>query len=279
MSRYLIVDVFTEIPFAGNQLGVFPDAAGIAAERMQQLACELGFSETAFVLPPAGDGDARLRIFTPRTEIAFAGHPVLGCAFVLGTERPQPRLRLETSAGVIPVELTRKDGRVVSGWMRQPIPQVEVYPRQAELLAALGLRRSELPVEEYGNGLQHVLVELASAEALRALAPSFADLQRLGEVCVSCFAQSARGWKTRMFAPGLGVAEDPATGSAAGPLAVHLARHGRIRFSEKIEISQGEELGRPSVLQARAVGSPRQIERVEVGGGAVIVAEGQFLAA
>src|SRR5205823_13896797 len=132
---------------------------------------------------------------------------------------------------------------------------------------------SELPVELYDNGARHVYVALRSEEEVAALAPDLARLRKLDVLGTNCFAGSGARWKTRMFAPGAGVPEDPATGSAAGPLAVHLARHGRIDFGQEIEIRQGVEVGRPSLLYARAAGSAQGLERVEVGGSAVIVAE------
>ena len=119
-------------------------------------------------------------------------------------------------------------------------------------------------------------LELASKEEVAGLAPDFAALGRLTDAGVNCFAGSGTQWKTRMFAPVSGVAEDPATGSAAGPLAMHLVRHGRIAAGEEIEISQGDEIGRPSKLYARVTGTPQQVELVEVGGSAVIVARGEF---
>jgi trans-2,3-dihydro-3-hydroxyanthranilate isomerase len=121
-----------------------------------------------------------------------------------------------------------------------------------------------------------VYVELAGEAAVARLRPDLGKLGELGELCVSCFAGAGRSWKTRMFAPGLGVAEDPATGSAAGPLAVHLARHGRIAFGEQIEIRQGAEIGRASLLYARADGAGERIERVAVGGAAVTVGGGEL---
>ena len=161
--------------------------------------------------------------------------------------------------------------------MSQPIPSWQPYEREAELLAALDVEGSGLPVEVYVNGPRHVYVELADEPAVAALAPDLHALGALGELGVSCFAGAGDSWKTRMFAPGLGVSEDPATGSAAGPLAVHLARHGRIEFGQEIAIRQGIEAGRPSLLQARAVGSADALERVEVGGSAVIVARGELM--
>jgi trans-2,3-dihydro-3-hydroxyanthranilate isomerase len=276
--RYVVADVFTDRPLAGNQVAVFTDAREVPEELLQPLAREINFSETVFVYHPEAGGHARIRIFTPAAEIPFAGHPTLGTAFVLAAPLQLGEIRLETGSGIVPVKLDRDEtGRITFGRMEQPLPTIEPYEEQAELLAALGVERSELPIEAYDNGIKHVYVALESEADVAALKP---DLGRLGELPAAlgfnCFAGSDSKWKTRMFAPGGGVAEDPATGSAAGPLAVHLARHGRIRFGDEIEISQGAEIGRPSTLYARAEGSPERLERVEVGGSAAVVARGEF---
>ena len=214
--RYVVVDVFTDTPLAGNQLAVFTDARGLETETMQALAREMNFSESVFVLPSEGDGHARIRIFTPASELPFAGHPTLGAAFVLGA----------------PLQL---------------------------------------------DGIRHAYVCLGSSGEVAALRPDFARLSKLDAVLgVNCIAGSGLHWKTRMFAPGGGVQEDPGTGSAAGPLALHVARHGRISFGDEIEISQGAEVGRPCTLYARVAGSAERVERVEVGGSAVVVAHGEF---
>jgi trans-2,3-dihydro-3-hydroxyanthranilate isomerase len=276
--RYVVADVFTDKPLEGNQLAVFTDGRGVEPELMQRLAFEIGFSETVFVLPAETDGDARIRIFTPATELAFAGHPTLGTAFVLGAPTQLALVRLETGAGTVPVELERDGGgRIVFGRMQQPLPTVTSTENAAGVLAALGVERSELPVETYDNGAVYAYVALPSEEAVAAVRPDFARLEEeLGPVGACCFAGAGRRWKMRMFAPGGGIAEDPATGSAAGPLACHLARHGRIPWGEEIEISQGVELRRPSTLFVRVDGTAEQIDRVEVGGSAVIVARGEF---
>ncbi len=274
--EFVIADVFTRTPLQGNQLAVFTDARGLSSDEMQALAKEMNFAESVFVLPPEGEGDARVRIFTPASELPFAGHPVLGTAVVLGGLRGLGVVRLETGLGVVPVALEHEGDGVAFGRMEQPIPDGRPYERAAELLAALGLERSLLPIEAYRNGPLHVYVELESEEAVAALQPDLSALAALPDVGANCFAGSGRRFKTRMFAPALGVPEDAASGSAAGPLAVHLARHGRIPFGEEIEISQGAELGRPSTLYARATGSAERIERVEVGGAAVVVASGAF---
>jgi len=275
--RYVVCDVFTDTALAGNQLAVFTDARDLDPLTMQALAREMNFSESVFVLPPqAPEADVRIRIFTPAAELPFAGHPTLGTAFVLAGPLQKIVIRLETGAGVVPVALERQGAEIVFGWMEQPIPTWESYDSTDDLSAALGVSGSRLPVEAYTKGPKHMFVELESADAVAAVTPDMAALARLTDSGTSCFAPTDGGWKTRMFAPADGIAEDPATGSAAGPLAVHLARHGRIAFGEEITISQGVELGRPSTLYARADGSAERIERVLVGGSAKIVARGEF---
>jgi trans-2,3-dihydro-3-hydroxyanthranilate isomerase len=275
--RYVVCDVFTDTPLTGNQLAVFTDAREMPEELLQPLAREMNFSETVFTLPSEGDGHVRIRIFTPSIELPFAGHPTLGSAFVLAGPLSLDEIRLETGRGVVPVRLERDGNRIVFGRMEQPLPTVEPFAQEAELLAALGVDRAELPVELYDNGAQHVYVCLGSPEEVAALKPDVSRLEGLsGVVGINCFAGSGAKWKTRMFAPAGGVPEDPATGSAAGPLALHLARHGRIQFGDEIEISQGVEINRPSTLYARAEGTADDVQRVEVGGSAVIVARGEF---
>ncbi|MEJ7569491.1 MAG: PhzF family phenazine biosynthesis protein [Gaiellaceae bacterium] len=275
--RYVLVDVFTETPLAGNQLGVFTDARDLDDETMQALALELGFSESVFVLPPREGGTVRIRIFTPTHELPFAGHPCLGTAFVLGAPLQLGTIQLETGRGIVPLELERDpSGRIVFGRMTQPVPNVTAFEQEAALLAALGVERSELPVEVYDNGVEHVYVALGSEAEVVAVEPDDKALATFGFVGVNVFSGSGSRWKTRMFSPLDGVGEDAATGSAAGPLACHLARHGVVPWGEQIEISQGAEIGRPSTLYAAARGSGDAIERVEVGGSAVVVARGEF---
>jgi trans-2,3-dihydro-3-hydroxyanthranilate isomerase len=278
MYDYVIADVFTDVPLEGNQVAVFTEAAGLDEAQMQRTAREMNLSETVFVLSAGEDPevDAAIRIFTPTTELPFAGHPVLGTAFVLGAEREGGVVRLRTPAAVVPVKLTRERGRIVFGEMEQPIPTWRPFAHEGEVLTALGAAAPELPLELYDNGPVHLCVALADERAVAELSPDMGALAALGPLNISCFAGTGKVFKTRMFAPGIGVAEDPATGSAAGPLAVHLARHGRIEFGQDIEIHQGAEIKRPSVLHARVDGSPERIERVAVGGAAVVVARGEY---
>ena len=273
--RYVVADVFTDSPLTGNQLAVFTDGRDVGDELMQKLAKEMNFSETVFVLPSDADAHARIRIFTPVTELPFAGHPVLGSAYVLAGPMQLGEIRLETLAGIIPITLEREGAQISFGRMQQPVPQVEPFAEAGAVEQLLGIH-SQLPVELYHQGPGFAYFELESKDALAALSPDFGALGRITDYGISCFAGSGTSWKTRMFAPTSGVPEDPATGSAAGPLCMHLARHGRVPFGEEIEISQGDEVGRPSKLFARVDGSAAQVESIEVGGSAVIVARGEF---
>jgi len=269
--------VFTDQPLTGNQLAVFTSAAGLDDDTMQALAREMAFSETVFFWPAAEKGvHARLRIFTPAREIPFAGHPVLGSAFVIGATVQLEVIQVETGNAVVPVRLEREGARVVFGWMNQPVPTVTPFAETGPLLQALGVTGSLLPVELYDNGLTHAQVIVDEPDRLAALDPDLAKLAAVPVDTVSVVAGTGREVQSRVFAPRVGVPEDPATGSAAGPLALHLARHGRIGFGEELKIRQGTAIHRPSRLHARVTGSADAVERVEVGGAAVTVARGEL---
>ncbi|MFI6704149.1 PhzF family phenazine biosynthesis protein [Streptomyces sp. NPDC050509] len=274
MHPYVVADAFTETPLEGNPVAVFFDALDIPTERMQKIAREMNLSEVTFVLPAENGGDARIRIFTPVNELPFAGHPLLGTAAVLGDSIDGDRLSLETAMGVIPFAFDRVDGRIATVRMRQPIPTWEPYEYADELLAALGLESSTLPVEAYRNGPRHVFVGLPDVAALSAVRPDLLALAKFPDMAANCFAPADGHWRSRMFSPAYGVAEDAATGSAAGPLAIHLARHGLSEFGRRTEILQGVEMGRPATMIATAQGAGERVGSVEVGGAAVIVARG-----
>ncbi|MEV5969527.1 PhzF family phenazine biosynthesis isomerase [Streptomyces sp. NPDC051921] len=276
MRPYVVVDAFAREPLRGNPVAVFFDCADLTAGVMQRIAGEMHLSEVTFVLPPTAGGDARVRIFTPVNELPFAGHPLLGTAVALGPYTRGERLVLETATGPVPFVLERRAGRVVAARMRQPVPRWQLFDRAAELLAALGVAASTLPVEVYRNGPRHVFVGVGSVAALSALRPDHRALAAFEDLAANCFAGSGTHWRSRMFSPAYGVVEDAATGSAAGPLAVHLARHGRVPYGRRVRIRQGVELGRDSLMLARAEGSGEDVVSVEVGGEAVTVAHGRI---
>ncbi|MCE3287846.1 MAG: phenazine biosynthesis protein PhzF family [Gaiellaceae bacterium] len=272
--RYVVVDVFTDAALAGNQLAVFTDAREADAELMQALTREIGFSEATFLVPAEAGGHARVRIFNPRHEMAFAGHPILGTAWVLAQPLQRGVIELETGMGIVPVEFDRDEsGALVFGRMQQPVPTIRAVDEVDLLFEALGVDGSQLAVELYDNGATQIVVTLASAAEVAALSPDLSAIERFGVTGVNCIAALDGRWKNRMFWPN---GEDAATGSAAGPIACHLARHGLVEWGEWIELSQGVEIGRPSTLFARADGAGGEIVRVVCGGRCVVVARGEF---
>jgi trans-2,3-dihydro-3-hydroxyanthranilate isomerase len=281
---YTVVDVFTDAPLAGNPLAVFTEGEAVPSRLMLAAARELHLSETIFLLPGDDEADATVRIFTPHAELPFAGHPVLGAAFVVGERLNLAHVRLRTGAGVVPVVLTREHGQIIYGEMEQPLPTVRTFEREHELLEALNVSRPVMPLEIYRNGPTHVMVGLADPEQLAAAEPDMAALARLGPIGIDCFAslepdagpREVTKVMCRVFCPGMGIPEDPATGSAAGPLALHLARHGWYAPGNLLTITQGVEIQRPSELTARIDGSPDRPIRIVVGGCAVTVAHGHF---
>ena len=269
---YVICDVFTDRALAGNALAVFPASPELEPELRRRLARELNLSETVFVCPAESGGDVGVQIHTPTRELPFAGHPLLGTAAVIAGGADAD-LQLETGVGTVAVEVRPRGRRRASAWMTQPWPQaVEV---DGGLVArALGLGR-DLAIVGYDNGARFAYVELVDADELSGLRPDLGLLGDLGHG-LHCFAETEEGWKARMFGPAIGVPEDPATGSASGPLAVHLHSQGRIRSGERIAIEQGAEVARPSLIEAVVEDARGSGRRVRVGGEVVVVAKGSF---
>ena len=279
-AQFTLCDVFATGPLSGNQLAVFVDLVGIATPEMAALSREFNFSEIAFAGPAVAGEAVPVRIFTPAAELPFAGHPILGTAAVLARAGGhRTGVAIECGVGVISCDLDWSDDRTAMVWMRQPVPTVQDFSHAGALCEALGVSGSSLPVEIYDNGMAHVYVGLGSEQEVADLRPDTRALTSLTtehdvHAGISCFAGSNVRWKTRMFAPRFGVTEDPATGSAAGPLACHLVRHGLVDLGEMVEIHQGSELGRPSLLYAQVFGTDGQISDVRVGGKVQVVGAG-----
>jgi trans-2,3-dihydro-3-hydroxyanthranilate isomerase len=274
--RYARVDVFTETPLTGNPLIVFTNGSGLDTKTMQAIAREMNLSEAVFVLPAESGGTAKIRIFTPKLELPFAGHPVLGAAFVLAAPLQSDQITLETGQGNVPVTLEREGPRPVMGWMQAPLPTWQDYSESETLLLGLGVAQSRLPISIYDIGVRHAFVALDTPEQVHALKPDFTRLAPLGHVGVGAFAWDADKVTLRVFFPGVGVNEDPATGSAAACLAVHLVRNGCYASDTLVTIHQGERMGRPSILYARAVMNGKKLASVTVGGCAVTVGRGEL---
>jgi len=310
MPRYpfLQVDVFTDRAFGGNPLAVFPDAAGLDAPQMQRIAREMNLSETTFVLPPDDPAaDFKVRIFTPESELPFAGHPVVGTHWVLARlgrvalQEPVTTVRFELGVGVRAAALHVRGGDVTRVVMDHQAPEfyATATPDQAARLArALGLEPDAItatgwPVQVVSTGIRQLFVPVRSLRDVQSMTPKRQDTAALGALfaeldpvqrcndAVMVLTTETTGpdaaVHTRMFAPGLGVSEDPATGSASGGLGAYLVEHGIVPATPPTTTfvsEQGIEMQRPSRITIEVDGAPGAIEMVRVGGQTVPVIEG-----
>lgn len=282
---YQLVDVFTDTPFGGNQLAVFLDPGDLPGDRMQAIARELNLSETVFILPPADAANHyRLRIFTPGAELPFAGHPTIGTGFVLhanGMIPPGDTLRLEEGVGLIEVTLTHEAGGRLLVTMQQPIPQfAAVYEDRAQLSAALSLSPDDLmpnlPVQVVSSGTPFLFAPLNTLDAVRRIRVRLdvyeTVVKAVGARGIFVFALDGdlpgSHVHARMFAPQMGIAEDPATGSACGPLGAYLLRHKLVdaETARQIVAEQGFEMKRPSIIHICLETEAEAVQRVTVGG-------------
>jgi trans-2,3-dihydro-3-hydroxyanthranilate isomerase len=278
------VDVFTQTPFEGNPLAVFTDARGLDGATMQRIARELNLSESVFVLPPERlDSAATLRIFTPAAELPFAGHPTIGSAFVLhATGALLGRTSFVLEEGVGPVPVSIDPGEPFIAWLvTPPVSFGDPFSDRALVAEALGLNaedlRDDAPVRVATAGNPFVYVAVRSEDAVdrSSLDVRGARVFGGGANGVYVFAVRAGGVYSRMFAPEFGIIEDPATGSATGPLAAYLLEHGLVAGADPLELvsEQGTKMGRRSILRIRVTGTGAA-RRIEVGGSATALIEG-----
>ncbi|NIO70480.1 MAG: PhzF family phenazine biosynthesis isomerase [Anaerolineae bacterium] len=299
--RFIQVDVFTDKPFGGNPLAVFPEAEGLTTEEMQHLAREMNLSETTFVLPPQAPGaDFKVRIFTPAVELPFAGHPVVGTHWVLAhlgrvnLHEPVTQVRFELGVGVLPADLHVVGGQVERVVMTQDRPTFhDVLEDVTDLTTGLGLppeavTETGLLVHVVSTGVPQMMVPVRSLVEVQGLDAGQLNIPALnrachavGTQCVMVFTFEAERPEAtvhvRMFAPLLGVPEDPATGSANGALGAYLVHHRAVPVTEPtthIVSEQGAELGRPSTLYVEVDSVGEEITAVRVGGQVVLVVEG-----
>ena len=292
--RYFHLDVFTDEALAGNQLAVFVDPAGLDARQMQRIANEMNFAETTFIWPAKDAGcDVAVRIFTPQRELPMAGHPTVGTAFALAETgflaAGQEATVFELGVGPTRVELDWAGEKLAAAWMFQKTPQFGVDRfNRAELARALGLVEGDidrsLPVMAGSAGVDFLYVPLATREAVdrawldAAAAAALFDGLGHDRIAAYVFSLGDQGDGVtaycRMFGAVLGVTEDPATGSAAGPLAAYMVRNGRATVGEQLVLRQGVKMGRPSTIMAAVQGDGS----VRVGGPAVVVGEGTLRA-
>lgn len=263
--RLYTLDVFTETPFAGNPLAVVTDGDGLSVRRMQDIAREMNLSETVFVQKPtSAQALARLRIFTTQNELRLAGHPVIGTWFLLAQLGVVPaqegpvHIWQQTGAGVLPIEISFRDGRPARVTMLQkPAEFKPARLSKPALLRALGLKAGDLnnslPIESVSTGIYNLMVPLANRRALSRISAdprALLSAMRGADSVAYCFVHASRGQVfSRGMLPWAGY-EDPATGSAGGSLAAYLVRHGKLKVGERLSIAQGMEMGRPSRIEA-----------------------------
>ena len=291
--RYLVCDVFTDTRFNGNQLAVLPDAAGLSETQMQQIAREFNFSETAFVFPAEQGQTRKVRIFTPTTEVPFAGHPNIGTAFVLtetgelGSDIVPESICFEEKAGLVPINISQKPSGQRQFELKAP-ESLTARPFKAvpTIADALSLNMDQIieqnhPPSAASVGLPFLIVELLNTSALADIQinpESFNNLLAEGSppyILVYTQNTSNADLQARMFAPLDGITEDPATGSANCALAALLAQYSDLTSGDFCwEVLQGLEMGRPSRLKIRAQKENGSVIGSWVAGTCVMVAEG-----
>jgi trans-2,3-dihydro-3-hydroxyanthranilate isomerase len=309
MPRYqfLQVDVFTDVPFGGNPLAVFPDAAGLTGRQMQQLALELNLSETTFVLPPETPGaDFKVRIFTPKAELPFAGHPLVGTHWVLAhlgrvaLAEPVTEVTFELGVGLRTARLHTANGRVTRVVTDHQAPQFLAAANRAQVervaaafkLAPAAILDTGKPVQAVSTGFPQLFTPVRSLAEVQAIDPLSVDAAALGQVCselglpgadVAIFCletvHADRDVHMRFVAPHHGIPEDPATGSASGGLASYLIHHGMVPATPPLTTiltEQGIEMGRPSKVTVEVEGTAGDIRMVRVSGDVVLMMEGVF---
>ena len=298
--KFYQADVFTAQPFGGNPVAIFPDAQGLTDDQLQQIAREMNLSETVFVFPPSDPAAiVRLRIFTPTQEIPFAGHPVVGTMHVLAqlgliaTPEPVTRVVQECNIGLFPVDVLMRDGKVMRVVMTQPAPQFLERIDDTEDLymvaAALGIPKHTIAnnkwsLEVVSTGLPVLIVPVRTLTAVRSINP---DPSAIVDLCGRFGANGIMAFTTmtvepfsnvhaRMFAPAIGIPEDPATGSASGALGAYLVQHRIVEVGPMTEIviEQGYEIDRPSRILVQVESNGEAIQTVKVGGQCVMVVEG-----
>ena len=307
--QFIQLDVFTDQPFCGNPLAVFPEAEGISDEQMQQIAREMNLSETVFVLPSEKEEALRrLRIFTPGNELPFAGHPIVGTWNCLAREGVVPppengsgwvHLKHEVGIGVLPIDIEFKDGEPVRVVMTQGKfeirGEIDDAHDQAQIARALGLAREDLdetlPIQAVSTGNTMLLVPVRSLADLGNCKVNLSMLEEIyesksffggGTGCYAFTRETLEIGAARAharFFVGQNIGEDPATGSAAGPLGGYLVYHGATRVDPvdgvyKFVIEQGDFINRPSRIGLEVKGEPGKVERVCVSGTSVVVARG-----
>jgi trans-2,3-dihydro-3-hydroxyanthranilate isomerase len=298
--RYLHLDVFTNRVLEGNQLAVFPEPGGLDTAMMQAITREMNFSECTFIFPPTGNGDIKMRIFTPGEELPMAGHPTIGSTFALAAEGTIARGRtdfvFELGVGPTPVSLDWRDGKLEFAWMTQQLPKFGgVIGDRKAFAGAIGLDPADLPgdfpIQVVSCGVPFIFARLATRQAVDAVSIDQRAFIRCcrdaGVEALPTFffttegkqeADAAQTVFSRMLAPTFGIVEDPATGGASGPLGCYLLHYGIVRAdaARNIVSLQGVQMKRPSRIHISIDSTNGEIKRVRVGGQSVMVGHGEL---
>ncbi len=296
--RYLHLDVFTDTAFEGNQLAVFPDPRGLTTDDMQRIAKEMNFSESTFIFPKEGRGDVKMRIFTPGQELPMAGHPTIGSTFALAIEgviaSGRDEFVFELGVGPTPVSLEWNGSALTFAWMTQPLPTFGAVIQDRKTLAeAVGVTAADLvdglPIQVVSCGVPFLFVPIATRTAVDSVT---IDRKTYARACRKSgieerpvfFFTTERGSGpetiySRMLAPGFGISEDPATGSASGPLGAYLVHHRVVTpdAARSLLSLQGVAMGRPSRLHISIDTDEDRVTRVRVGGKSVLVGRGELV--
>jgi trans-2,3-dihydro-3-hydroxyanthranilate isomerase len=290
--NYYLIDVFTNEQFGGNQLAVFPDGESVPEELMQKIARELNFSETTFVFPPKkSENDFKLRIFTPYKEIPLAGHPTIGSAFALlhnkSISKEKNGIVFEEGVGDIPVSFSKSDKNLIIT-MKQPLPTWGATIEKDKIAKILSLSTDDIldntPIQVVSTGIPFLYIPVKDLKSIKNI-----------KLRLDLYEEHLKNFETnnifvftteterptsfihsRMFAPGIGISEDPATGSAQGPLGAYLVKYKIAKAGQTIISEQGFEMGRPSIIYIDIESNNDVISSVKVGGQSVLVGEGSI---
>lgn len=300
--KYSLVDVFTTEPFGGNQLAVFEEFSNLSSDFMQRIAKELNLSETVFIHPPSDPTKEKsLRIFTPQVELPMAGHPTIGAAFVMAekgminTRTGENEWIFEEGVGDVPVTVHKDHTHVSKVEMEQPLPVFGDQYREMENVAkllSLSIKDldSTLPIQTVSSGVPFLYVPIRSLSSMKKInfrtdvwEKYFSENSHTKHIFTFTTEteEPTSTVHSRMFAPAMGISEDPATGAASGPLGAYLVKYGVIPPSENeiysIRSEQGIEMGRPSYIDITVMKEGSEIKKVKIGGKSIIIGSGQFL--
>ncbi|CAK2533185.1 Trans-2,3-dihydro-3-hydroxyanthranilate isomerase [Vibrio crassostreae] len=246
--EYAVFNAFTHSPISGNPVAIFYESEKLSASLMQSIASQLQLSETTFLQTSHDKKNAEVRIFTPVNELSFAGHPLMGTAAAYARKYGVDDFVFHTKKGPASVSVKNISDNVSEVEIAVPLAKPQFFSEKKELLNALGLERSELPIEIYDAGARHVLVSVSDKSVLHNINPDHKALEAFENMAINCFCWDGDNIENRMFSPAYGVKEDAGTGSVVWPIAQHLIQYDQFSLDKKLMILQGTQLSRQSEM-------------------------------